>query len=129
MLQSTYKIFFLLLFFQYIALFSSFLLFFCSFRVGPFLFLLLVCSYFSFYFFQFQHFSLSLLVDVVLGCLKLSFYGNQVRSESLKKSAGTCAKSELCYTVICMFIPQHNHTIIKTHEDFFTNMFSLSLYL
>ena len=33
---------------------------FCSFRVGPFIFLLPVCSFFfSFYFFQFQHFSLS----------------------------------------------------------------------
>ena len=78
MLQSTYKFFSSLFFFSYylparciVFLFSSFL----SVPSAPVrssyscLFVLV----FSFYFFQFQHFSLSLFVDVELWCLKLPF--------------------------------------------------------
>ena len=72
--------------------------------------------------------------------LKTVVYGNQVRFESLKNSAGTCTKSDKCYIVIYTFIQHHNHTIIKTHEgrktqeelrcriktqeDFFSNIFT-----
>ena len=58
--------------------------------------------------------------------LKTVVYGNQVRFESLKNSAGTSTKSELCYivtyvdshlhtcTYICRII--HSDTTIKTQE-------------
>ena len=72
--------------------------FFCSFRVGLFLppssFLLLVCScfFFSFLLLSIPAFFFVLFADVVLRCLKAVVYGNQVRFESLKNSAGTCTK-------------------------------------
>ena len=126
--QSTYKFFsslyFFLLIFQNVALFSCFLLFFLFFphRSVPlivaclFLFFLLLLSIPAFFFVPF--------VDVVLWCLKTVVYGNQVRFESLKNSAGTSTKSELSYivtyadshlhtcTYICRII--HNDTMTKT---------------
>ena len=63
--------FLLLLFFQHVALFSSFLSV-LSAPVRSSYCWWFVLVFISFYFFQFQHFSLSLFVDVVLWCLKLS---------------------------------------------------------
>ena len=63
--------FFLLLFFQHVALFSSFLSV-LSAPVRASYCWWFVLVFISFYFFQSQHFSLSLFVDVVLWCLKLS---------------------------------------------------------
>ena len=57
-----------------------------------------------------------LFVDVVLWCLKTVVYGNQVRFESLKNSAGTSTKSDKCYIVIYTFMQHHNDTTIKTQE-------------
>ena len=64
--------FFLLLFFQHVALFSSYLSV-LSAPVRSSYCWWFVLVFISFYFFQFQHFSLSLFVDVVLWCLRLSF--------------------------------------------------------
>ena len=59
--------------------------------------------------------------------LKTVVYSNQVHFESLKNSAGTSTKSELCYkvtyadsnlhtcTYICRII--HSDTTVKTHEE------------
>ena len=114
---------------------------FCSFHAGPFLLLLMVCS--CFYFFLLLSIPGFFLVPlrwcrVVM--LKTVVYGNQVRFESLKNSAGTSTKSELCYivtyvdshlhtcTYICRII--HNDTTTKTdtwritQEDFFNNIFT-----
>ena len=74
MQQLTYKFFSSFFFFIFSSSTLHCFLLFCSFRAGPFLLLLMVCS--CFYFFlllSIQHFSLSLFVDVVLWCLKLSF--------------------------------------------------------
>ena len=62
---------FVLLFFQHVALFSSFRSV-LSAPVRSSYCWWFVLVFISFYFFQFQHFSLSLFVDVVLWCLKLS---------------------------------------------------------
>ena len=70
-LVSCFLFFFLLLFFQHVALFSSFLSV-LSVPVRSSYCWWFVLVFISFYFFQFQHFSLSLFVDVVLWCLKLS---------------------------------------------------------
>ena len=110
-----------------VFLFSFFFFFFRSFRAGPFLLLLLLCSCFffflllsipAFFFVPFRWCRVVMLKTVV--------YGNQVRFESLKNSAGTGTKSELCYivtyadshlhtcTYICRII--HSDTTIKTQE-------------
>ena len=51
----------------------------------------------------------------MLWCLKTVVYGNQVRFESLKNSAGTSTKSDKCCIVIYTFIQHHNDTIPKTN--------------
>ena len=97
---------------------------FCSFRAGPFLLLLMVCS--CFYFFLLYSIFLCPLRWCCVVMPKTAVYGNQVRFESLKNSAGTCTKSELgyivtyvdshlhMYTYICRII--HSDTTIKTQE-------------
>ena len=108
--------FFLLLhFFQHVAFLFSFFLFFLSFRVSLFICLLLVCSwgFFCLFFFlllSIPAFFFVLFVDVVLWWLKTVVYGNQVRFESLKNSAGTSTNSDKCYIVI------YSDTTIKTQE-------------
>ena len=98
----------------------SFRLFFCSFRVGLFLspsffFLLLVCSCFLVLLLSIPAFFFVPFVDVVLWCLKTVVYGNQVRSESLKDSAGTSTK--LIYVVyIYIFSITTTQLQIQMHE-------------
>ena len=106
-----FLVFFLLhLFLQHVAFLFSFFLFAsvgssvcCSFVLVFFVFLLLSIPAFFFV----------LFVDVVLWCLKTVVYGNQVRFESLKNSAGTSTKSDKCYIVIYTFM-HHNDTTSKT---------------
>ena len=100
--RSTY-IFFLIFFFFFPSLF-------CSFRVGLLLSsssvsLLLVCSCFFFFFLlhSIPAFFFVLFVDVVLWCLKTVVYGNQVRFESLKNSAGHMHQIVIC----CIYIHLH----------------------
>ena len=100
---------FVLVFFFFVLLLSIpafffVLFFFCSFRVGRFLFLpfFFLASLFLFFLFTSFHSSIfpcpSRWCRVVM--LKTAVYGNQVRFESLKNSAGTCTKSDKCYIVI-----------------------------
>ena len=102
--------------------FLSFLSFFLSFRVSVFICLFLVCSCFIFFVFlllSIPAFFFVLFVDVVLWCLKTVVYGNQVRFESLKNSAGTSTKSDQCYTIT--HVDSHLHTCTYicriTHND------------
>ena len=90
--RSTYNFFPLFLFFL-----SVFFLFFSR-RSVPFSILFFVASLFLLFFFlllSIPAFFFVLFVDVVLWCLKTVVYGNQVRFESLKKSAGTSTKSDM----------------------------------
>ena len=125
-LQISFFSFFFLLIFQHVALFSCLFLF-CLFfprRSVP----LIVACLFLFFFLLLS--IPAFFPDPSRWCrvvmLKTAVYGNQVRFESLKNSAGTCTKSELCYIVtyvdshlhICTYICRiiHSDTTIKTHE-------------
>ena len=67
---------------------------FCSFRAGPFLLLLPVCSCFFFLLISIPAFFSVPLRWCQVVMLKTVVYGNQVRFESLKNSAGTSTKSD-----------------------------------
>ena len=93
---------------------------FCSFRAGPFLLLLLVCS--CFYFILLLSISAFFFVPlrwcrVVM--LKTVVYGNQVCFESLKNSAGTGTK--LIYVAYIYILDTHrrndNRRSNKRHSD------------
>ena len=134
-------------------------------------FILVSCFLFSWFFFLFFLFFPRRSVPLIVACLFLFFlftsfnssifpcpsrrcrvvmlktvvYGNQVRFESLKNSAGSSNKSELCYivtyadshlhtcTYICRII--HNDTTTKTDawrktpEDFFNNILPITLFV
>ena len=122
MQELTYKFFssffFFHLFFQYVALFSSFL-FVLSVPVHSSYSCLFVLV-FSFYFFQFQHFSLSLFVDVELWCLKLSFAVTRFVLNPWRTLLAQAPNRTMLYT----HLPYHNDSIIvktdahrKTHEE------------
>ena len=92
---------------------------FCSFRSGPFLLLLMVCS--CFYFFLLLSIPAFFFVPlrwcrVVM--LKIVVYGNQVLFESLKNSLAHAPNRDMlyCHLHIYMFMQHHNDTIIKTHD-------------
>ena len=127
--------FFTLLFFCLLVVYSCFLFlvflgFFLFFLFFPrrFVPLIVACL---FLFFLFTSFNSSIFPCPSRWCriviLKTVVYGNQVRFESLKNSAGTCTKSDKCYivtyvdshlhtcTYICRII--HSDTTIKTQEE------------
>ena len=89
--------FFLLLFFQHVA----FLFFFFSLFLFTSVCSSVCCSFFLVCF-LFTSFNFSIFLCPFRLCrvvmLKTVFYGNQVRSESLKNSAGTGTKSHILYT-------------------------------
>ena len=153
--------FFFFFFFSSSTLPSSFLSFFSFFLFAS------VCSsvccsfvlvFFFFLFVFFPSFNSSIFPCPSRWCrvvmLKTVVYGNQVRFESLKNSAGTSTKSDKCYIVThvdshlhtCTYICRitHNDTTSKTdawrktpegrhrkkrrRKDFFRKIFYLSLY-
>ena len=107
-----FSFFFLLLhFFQHVALFSSFLsVLSASVRSSYCWWFVLV--FISFYFFQFQHFSLSLFVDVVLWCLKLSFTVTRFILNPWRTLLAQAPNRTMLYT----HLPYHNDSIIETDE-------------
>ena len=118
--------FLLLLFFQHVALFSSFL----SAPIRSSYCWWFVLVFISFYFFQFQHFSLSLFVDV-LWCLKLSFTVTRFVLNPWRTLLAQAPNRTMLYTHLL----HHDTTIIKTdahrktHEDFFNNILPLTLFV
>ena len=104
--------FFLHLFFQHVALFSSFLSV-LSAPVRSSYCWWFVLVFISFYFFQFQHFSLSLFVDVVLWCLKLSFMVTRFVLNPWRTLLAHAPNRTMLYT----HLPYHNDSVIKTHAE------------
>ena len=130
-LQISFFSFFFLLIFLHVALFSCFLLFFLFFprRSVP---LIVACL---FLFFLSTSFTSSIFLGPFRWCrvvmLKTAVYGNQVRFESLKNSAGTCTK--LIYVAYIYILDTYRRNdnrrsnkrrMIKTQEDFFRKIFT-----
>ena len=106
------------LIFQHVALFSCFLSVFSAPVRSSYSCLFVLV--FSFYFFQFQHFSLSLFVDVELWCLKLSFTVtryvlNPWRTLLAQAPNRTMLYTHLLYPNDSIIVKTDAHR--KTHEE------------
>ena len=77
-----------------------------------------VLVFFSFYFFQFQHFSLSFLLMSCCSAKKLSFTVTRL----VLNPCGTRLAQAPNHIMLYCHLQHHNDTIVKTQEDFFINI-------